>query len=328
MDSWILTVKDLTKYFPLKGHREIRGEPASFHGRRLVRAVDGISFGVRRHQSLGLVGESGCGKSTAGRCILRLLEPTFGQVQFDSSDIARLPPARLKELRKEMQIVFQDPDASLNPRMKVQEIVGEPLHIHGLARGGEIQERVLVLLEMVGLEKGHARRYPHQFSGGQQQRIGIARALASEPKFIVLDEPTSALDVSVKVAIADLLMDLQRETGVAYLVISHDLGIVRYTCSQVAVMYVGKLVEMGPTGLVFDHPIHPYTQALISSIPSPDPLSKRDEILLDGEVPSPVDIPPGCRFQERCRYTTSQCKEGEVVLKEVEPGHQVACNLE
>ena len=329
MDSSLVEVKDLGKYFPVTGHKQLRGAQADLRAVRAVRAVDSVSLSISRGQAFGLVGESGCGKSTLGRCILRLLDPSFGHILFDSEDISDIPGRQVRQLRKHLQMVFQDPDGSLNPRWKVRSIVGEPLQVHRVTSGRkQREERVLQLLQMVGLEPSHAERYPHEFSGGQQQRIGIARAIAAGPKFIVLDEPTSALDVSVKVTIADLLITLQQQMDVAYLIISHDLSVIRYTCNEVAVMYVGKLVETGATTDVFDSPLHPYTQALLSAIPVPDPFTRRKRVILSGEVPSPIDVAPGCRFYDRCPARMTRCSEKEPQLLLVEgDSRRVACFL-
>ena len=329
MDSSLVEVKDLGKYFPVTGHKQLRGAQADLRAVRAVRAVDSVSLSISRGQAFGLVGESGCGKSTLGRCILRLLDPSFGHILFDSEDISDIPGRQVRQLRKHLQMVFQDPDGSLNPRWKVRSIVGEPLQVHRVTSGRkQREERVLQLLQMVGLEPSHAERYPHEFSGGQQQRIGIARAIAAGPKFIVLDEPTSALDVSVKVTIADLLITLQQQMDVAYLIISHDLSVIRYTCNEVAVMYVGKLVETGATTDVFDSPLHPYTQALLSAIPVPDPFIRRKRIILSGEVPSAIDVALGCRFYDRCPARMTRCSEKEPQLLPIEgDSRRVACFL-
>ena len=329
MDSPLVEAKELGKYFSLTGPKQLRGSRADLQAVRAVRAVDGVSLSIKRGQAFGLVGESGCGKSTLGRCILRLLEPSFGQIVFESQDISNISAHQVRRLRKHIQMVFQDPDGSLNPRWKVRNIVGEPLQVHGITSGRkQWEEGVLQLLQMVGLEPAHAERYPHEFSGGQQQRIGIARAIAPRPKFIVLDEPASALDVSVKVTIADLLLALQQQMDVAYLMISHDLSVIRYVCDEVAVMYVGELVETGATTDVFDSPLHPYTQALLSAIPVPDPFIKRKRIILSGEVPSPIDISAGCRFYGRCPTRMPRCSEEEPQLLPVEEdSREVACFL-
>ncbi|QIA28183.1 dipeptide ABC transporter ATP-binding protein [Thermaerobacter sp. PB12/4term] len=310
---------NLRKEFPLTG-----GLP----GRRLtVRAVDGVSFAIRRGEVFSLVGESGCGKSTTGRLVLRLQEPTEGEVWFAGENLARLPAPRLRRLRRRMQIVFQDPFASLNPRMTVGELIGEPLLIHGLGSKADRQRRVGELLELVGLSPQHATRYPHHFSGGQRQRIGIARALASEPEFLVCDEAVSALDVSVRVQILNLLMELQQRLGLTYLFISHDLGVVRHISDRVGVMYLGKLVEVAPAAELFRRPLHPYTRALLAAIPRPHPLAPaRERIELRGELPSPVNPPRGCRFHTRCPLATERCRAEEPALVEHAPGHWAACH--
>jgi peptide/nickel transport system ATP-binding protein len=290
----LLEVVGLAKHFFLGGG--LQGGP-----RRVVRAVEDVSFDLDRGETLALVGESGSGKSTLGRAILRLHEPTAGAIRFRGQDLLALGGADLRRARRRLQIVFQDPTASLNPRQRVEDIVAEPLDVHGLARGrGERRERVRALLAAVGLPGEAARRFPHEFSGGQRQRLGIARALASEPDLVVADEPVSALDVSIQTQIVNLLADLQAEKGLAYLFVSHDLRVVRYLARRVAVMYLGRLVELGPVGAVFTRPAHPYTRALLSAVPAPDPARKRLRILLDGDPPSPLSPPPGCAFHPRC----------------------------
>jgi len=290
--------------------------------------VDDVSFDIYPGETLGLVGESGCGKSTTGRAILRLIEPTAGEVFFDGKNVTGLDKRALRHLRKEMQIIFQDPYASLNPRMTVGSIVGEALVIHKLAATKrEREERVVKILETVGLSPDHLRRYPHEFSGGQRQRIGIARSLAVNPKFIVADEPVSALDVSIQAQIINLLEDLQKQFGLTYLFIAHDLSVVEHISTRVAVMYLGKIVELAPAKELYTNPKHPYTEALLSAVPIPDPTVKRKRILLEGDVPSPIKPPSGCRFHTRCPIRVPACSEHEQVLKEISPGHWVACQV-
>ncbi|ACK42443.1 MULTISPECIES: ABC transporter ATP-binding protein [Dictyoglomus] len=320
----IIEVKNLKKYFPIK-----RGIVLSKHVGD-VKAVDDVSFYIRKGETLGLVGESGCGKSTVARTIIRLLEPTDGQIIFDGIDITKLPSRDLRKIRKDMQIIFQDPYSSLNPRMTVSEIIGEPLKVHGIVKNSKEKERrVQELLDLVGLAPYHATRYPHEFSGGQRQRIGIARALALNPKFIVADEPTSALDVSIRSQIINLMQDLQKEFKLTYLFISHDLAVIRHICDRIAVMYLGKIVEIANNDDLYNSPLHPYTQALLSAIPIPDPemAKKRKKIVLTGDVPSPVNPPLGCRFHPRCPNVMDICSKEEPKLKEIKPGHFVACHL-
>jgi oligopeptide transport system ATP-binding protein len=317
----LLKVKNLKKYFPIRGGLFSR-EIARVH------AVDDVSFDIHRGETLGLVGESGCGKSTTGRSILRLIEPTSGEVWFEDKCVSRLDKKPLRALRKEMQIIFQDPYASLNPRMTVGSIIGEALVIHKLARSRrEREERVVQLLETVGLAADHLRRYPHEFSGGQRQRIGIARALAVNPKLIVADEPVSALDVSIQAQIINLMEDLQKQFGLTYLFIAHDLSVVEHISTRVAVMYLGKIVEVAPAKELYTNPKHPYTEALLSAVPIPDPTVKRKRIILEGDVPSPINPPSGCRFHTRCSIRIPSCAVNEQVLKEVSPGHWVACQV-
>jgi oligopeptide transport system ATP-binding protein len=321
MADALLRVKHLKKYFPIRGGLFSR-EIARVH------AVDDVSFEIRPGETLGLVGESGCGKSTTGRTILRLIEPTSGEVWFEDKNVTTLDRRALRAIRKEMQIIFQDPYASLNPRMTVRSIIGEALVIHKLARNRrEREERVLQLLETVGLSSEHLRRYPHEFSGGQRQRIGIARALAVSPKLIVADEPVSALDVSIQAQIINLLEDLQQKFGLTYLFIAHDLAVVQHISTRVAVMYLGKIVEIAPAKELYANPKHPYTEALLSAVPVPDPVTKRKRVLLEGDVPSPIKPPSGCRFHTRCPIRVPSCSENEQVLKEVSPGHWVACQV-
>ena len=321
MAEALLRVKNLKKYFPIRGGLFSR-EVARVH------AVDDVSFDIYPGETLGLVGESGCGKSTTGRAILRLIEPTAGEVSFDGKNVTALDKRALRALRKEMQIIFQDPYASLNPRMTVGSIVGEALVIHKLARTKrEREERVVKILETVGLSADHLRRYPHEFSGGQRQRIGIARSLAVSPKFIVADEPVSALDVSIQAQIINLLEDLQKQFGLTYLFIAHDLSVVEHISTRVAVMYLGKIVELAPAKDLYTNPKHPYTEALLSAVPIPDPTVKRKRILLEGDVPSPIKPPSGCRFHTRCPIRVASCSQNEQVLKEISPGHWVACQV-
>ena len=320
-DTALLRVKNLKKYFPIRGGLFSR-EVARVH------AVDDVTFDLLKGETLGLVGESGCGKSTTGRCILRLIEPTAGEVWFDDKNVTTLDKRSLRHLRRDMQIIFQDPYASLNPRMTVGSIIGEALVIHKLAKSKrEREERVVHLLETVGLNADHLRRYPHEFSGGQRQRIGIARALAVSPKLIVADEPVSALDVSIQAQVINLLEDLQKQFNLTYLFIAHDLSVVEHISNRVAVMYLGKIVEIAPAKELYTNPKHPYTEALLSAVPIPDPAVKRKRILLEGDVPSPIKPPSGCRFHTRCPVRVPSCSENDQVLKQVSPGHWVACQV-
>jgi oligopeptide/dipeptide ABC transporter ATP-binding protein len=316
----LLEVRDLVKHFPIR-----RGPFGRVRGQ--VRAVDGVSFDVHPGEVLGLVGESGCGKTTTGRCVLRLLEPTSGMVRFAGRDITRLSHRALRPLRREMQIVFQDPYSSLNPRLTVGSMLGEALAIHRLASGERARARITELLELVGLAPDHARRYPHEFSGGQRQRIGVARALAVNPRLIVADEPVSALDVSVQAQIINLLRDLQRRMGLAYLFIAHDLSVVEHISDRVAVMYLGKIVELAGGDALYVAPRHPYTVSLLSAIPVPDPERRRPRVALGGDVPSPAAPPPGCRFHPRCPLAREICRREEPALRELSPGHRSACHF-
>jgi len=316
----LVEVRSVKKYFPIRKGL-LQREVARVH------AVDDVTFAVHEGETLGLVGESGCGKSTLGRTIVRLLEPTDGSVLFEGRDISSLGPRALRPLRRQMQMVFQDPYASLNPRKRVGSIIGTPLQIHGVPKG-ERRQRVQELLERVGLSPEHYNRFPHEFSGGQRQRIGVARALALSPKLIVADEPVSALDVSIQSQMLNLLDDLQKELQLTYLFIAHDLGVVRHVSNRIAVMYLGKLVELSPAEELYQRPIMPYTEALLSAVPIPDPdLShERERIVLQGDVPSPINPPSGCRFHPRCRYMTDICREIEPPLTDYGHGHLAACH--
>lgn len=309
----LVNVRHLVKHFPVEGSDD------------LVRAVDDVSFEILRGETLGLVGESGCGKSTVGRCLLRLIEPTAGEIDFDGRNVRTLNRGDLRELRREMQIVFQDPYASLNPRMRVGDIVGEPLVIHNIGTKNDRYERVGELLRRVGLDPDYRKRYPHEFSGGQRQRIGVARTLALNPKLIVADEPVSALDVSVQAQVVNLLQELQQEFGLTYLFISHGLAVVEHISTRVAVMYLGRIVEIAPAAELYLRPLHPYTQALLSAIPVPDPKRKRERIVLQGDVPTPINPPSGCRFRTRCPIAIDECARIDPELRELAPGHRVAC---
>jgi oligopeptide transport system ATP-binding protein len=314
----LLVVRDLEKYFPIK-----RGFWSRTVGH--VRAVDGISFDILPGEVLGLVGESGCGKTTAGRCILRLIEPTGGDIVFDGRDVLELDRGDLRELRGEMQIIFQDPYSSLNPRLTVGSMLSEALRLHGEAEGEKVRERVRELLDVVGLAPQHAGRYPHEFSGGQRQRIGIARALSVNPRFIVCDEPVSALDVSVQAQVINLLQELQRDFDLTFLFIAHDLAVVEHISDRVAVMYLGKLMELADARELYRNPLHPYTRVLLSAIPVPDPRAKRERIVIEGDVPSPAHPPSGCPFHPRCPIATAECAEVTPEFRDVGGGHFVAC---
>jgi oligopeptide/dipeptide ABC transporter ATP-binding protein len=307
----LLSVKDLKTYF--------------YTNMGTVKAVDGVSFFLNKGETLGLVGESGCGKTTTGRLILRLIDLTEGEISFGGKNITNLSKQEMRSLRRDMQIIFQDPYASLNPRMTVGKIVGEPLKIHKVATGSEREDRVATLLEKVGLHPEHLRRYPHEFSGGQRQRIGIARALALNPKMIVADEPVSALDVSIQAQVINLLEDLRKEFDLSYVFIAHDLSVVEYMSDRVAVMYLGKIVELASADVLYRDPQHPYTQALLSAVPIPDPRNEKKRQILEGDVPSPINPPSGCRFHTRCMYRTTECSQFEPAFTDIEDGHYVAC---
>lgn len=321
MAEVLLEVKDLVKHFPITKGIVISRKAGA------VKAVDGVSFHINRGETLGLVGESGCGKSTTGRLILRLIEATSGEIIFEGRNILKLGREEMRELRKDMQIIFQDPYASLNPRMTVGDIIGEPMEIHRIARGREKDKKVRELLEVVGLSPLHARRYPHEFSGGQRQRIGVARALAVNPKLIICDEPVSALDVSIQAQVINLLQDLQREFGLTYLFIAHDLSVVKHISDRVAVMYLGKIVELAAKHELYNNPQHPYTEALLSAVPIPDPTRKKQRIILEGDVPSPINPPSGCRFHTRCRYAQDICSIEDPAFVDIGDNHFVACHF-
>jgi oligopeptide/dipeptide ABC transporter ATP-binding protein len=316
----VLEVDGLKKHFVVG-----RGFLRPARGR--VYAVDGVTFAIGKGETLGLVGESGCGKSTVGRTVLRLIDPTEGSIKIDGAEIAHLSRRELRPYRRQMQIIFQDPFASLDPRMSANDIVGEPLRVHGVARGKDKADRVAALFERVGLRTAQMNNYPHQFSGGQRQRIGIARALALEPKLIIADEPVSSLDVSIQAQVLNLMMDLQRDLNLAYLFISHNLAVVEHISHRVAVMYLGRIVEYTDKRTLFTSPLHPYTESLLLAVPVPDPTVKRQKRVLKGDVPSPIRPPPGCHFHTRCPYAFDRCKVEDPALREVKPGQYVACHL-
>jgi oligopeptide/dipeptide ABC transporter ATP-binding protein len=316
----LLSVRNLVKRFPIKGG--IMGREVAS-----VKAVSDVSFDIRKGETLGLVGESGCGKSTLGRCILRLIEPTSGQIFYKGKDITHASPAEMRKLRRNMQIIFQDPYASLNPRMTVEDILGEPIDIHGLAESREARrKRIVELLDLCGLRREAIARYPHEFSGGQRQRICIARALAVQPEFIVCDEPVSALDVSIQAQIVNLMQDLQKELGLTYLFIAHDLKVVEHISNRVAVMYLGKVAEVSEAEDLYEHPRHPYTKALLSAIPLPDPDYKKTRVILQGDVPSPISPPSGCYFHPRCPIAKENCKNEHPALRNLGGVHEAACH--
>lgn len=316
----LLIVKNLKKYYPITGG-VLGGEVG------VVKAVDDVSFTVKSGETLGLVGESGCGKSTTGRSLLRLIEPTSGEINFDGTDVMSLSTDAMRKMRRDMQIVFQDPFASLNPRHNIEKILEEPLIVHGLGSSAERKKRVQEMLEIVGLSSYHASRYPHQFSGGQRQRIGIARALMLKPKLIVADEPVSALDVSIQSQVLNLMQDLQREFGLTYLFIAHDLSVVRHISDRVGVMYLGRIVELTTSSQLYSNPLHPYTKALLSAVPSPDPDAVRERVILQGDVPSPAKPPSGCTFHTRCPHVTEECRTVRPQFADTGDGHFVACHL-
>ncbi|UIO44408.1 dipeptide ABC transporter ATP-binding protein [Brevibacillus brevis] len=316
----LLVVKNLKKYYPITGG-VLGGEVG------VVKAVDDVSFTVKSGETLGLVGESGCGKSTTGRSLLRLIEPTSGEINFDGTDVMSLSADAMRKMRRDMQIVFQDPFASLNPRHNIEKILEEPLIVHGLGSSAERKKRVQEMLEIVGLSSYHASRYPHQFSGGQRQRIGIARALMLKPKLIVADEPVSALDVSIQSQVLNLMQDLQREFGLTYLFIAHDLSVVRHISDRVGVMYLGRIVELTTSSQLYSNPLHPYTKALLSAVPSPDPDAVRERVILQGDVPSPAKPPSGCTFHTRCPHVTEECRTVRPEFADTGDGHFVACHL-
>ncbi|WP_227396433.1 ABC transporter ATP-binding protein [Jeotgalibacillus aurantiacus] len=316
----LLKVENLKKHFPVRGG--ILGKEVGS-----VKAVEGVSFTVHKGETLGIVGESGCGKSTTGRMLLRLIEPTDGKVYFEGQDVTTLSTSEMRKLRRDMQMVFQDPFASLNPRHTVEKILEEPLKVHGIGTPKERKQKVRELLEIVGLSSYHAKRYPHQFSGGQRQRIGIARALMTRPKLIIADEPVSALDVSIQSQVLNLMQDLQKEFQLTYIVIAHDLGVVRHISDRVGVMYLGKMAELADSERLYENPLHPYTQALLSAVPIPDPLFEKESVVLEGDIPSPANPPSGCTFHTRCPFKMDVCAQKVPELREHESGHYVACHL-
>ena len=316
----VLEVRDLKKHFPVQKGLLQRAAGT-------VYAVDGVSFSIAQGETLGLVGESGCGKSTVGRTVLRLTEPTAGSIRIDGRDITKLSKTELRPYRRQMQIIFQDPFSSLDPRMSAGDIVAEPIRVHAISRGRDVRKRVAALFERVGLRAAQMDNYPHQFSGGQRQRIGIARALALEPKLIIGDEPVSALDVSIQAQVLNLMMDLQREMGLAYLFISHNLAVVEHISHRIAVMYLGRIVEYTDKRTLFTRALHPYTESLLLAVPVPDPKVKRQKRILQGDVPSPIKPPAGCHFHTRCPYVFDRCRVETPLLREVKPGQMVACHL-
>lgn len=316
----LLEVRNLKKYYSVKSGFLNKDS-------RSVKAVDGINLSVKQGEILGIVGESGCGKSTLGRSILRLIEPTSGEVIFEGTNICGLKKEEMRLKRREMQIVFQDPGASLNPRLTVGEIIGEPLEVFHICEGKEKEERIYKLMDLVGINRAYINRFPHEFSGGQRQRLGIARALAVNPKLIICDEPVSALDVSIRAQVLNLIKELKDKLNLTYIFISHDLSVVHHICDRVAVMYLGRVVEIADKKQIYENPVHPYTKALLSAIPMPDPEVKRERIILQGDVPNPADPPSGCHFHKRCPYAKKECSETVPPFVTVEPGHQVLCWL-
>lgn len=320
MSKVLLKVDNLKKYFPIR-----TGMFARVTGH--VKAVDDVSFEVYEGETLGIVGESGCGKSTTGRTLMRLTEPTEGKIEFDGTDLTGLSDEEMRKIRREIQMVFQDPYASLNPRHTIAKILEEPLIVHGMGNAAERKKKVMEYLKIVGLSEYHAQRYPHQFSGGQRQRVGIARALMTNPKLIIADEPVSALDVSIQAQVLNLMKQLQKDLKLTYIFIAHDLGVVRHISDRVGVMYLGRMVELATSESLYDKPLHPYTQALLSAVPIPDPEFQGDQMLLTGDIPSPSNPPSGCTFHTRCPFATEECKQKAPVLREIKPGHSVACHL-